>query len=87
MFGWFKKKEVKKTELVLTEEEILLALANYAKTHEPNRDFSNKVAEVNSMMFNKNSSDPVIREAIMKAIDAWAEGLKTPKEFKEIFRR
>lgn len=82
MWKWFRKK----IEIEPTEEAILHALAQYA-LGEPNRDFCNKVAEVNTMMNNKAVSDPIQRDAIDKALKAWANKESTPVEYKSMFRK
>ena len=81
MFKWLKKK----IEIEPTQEAILFALAQYEQG-EPDRDFCNKVAEINTMMNNKDVADPIQREAIDKALKAWANKEATPIEYKSIFR-
>ena len=68
-----------------TEEAILYALAQYA-LNTPNRDFCNKVAEINTMMNNKDVADAIQAEAIDKALKAWAAKQPTPTEYKSLFR-
>ena len=81
MWKWLRKK----IEIEPTENAILFALAQYA-LGEPNRDFCNKVAEINTMMNQKNISDPIVKETINKAIAAWSEKRPTPPEYKALFR-
>ena len=84
---WFCRAMCTRVQKLDNEEELLRALVKYAQG-EVSLDVLAKVSEVitSVAMREKGKLDPIRKEALEKALEQWAVGGRTPREFRSMFR-
>jgi len=87
MKRWLCRAMCMKAQRIDNEEALLRAVVKYAQG-EVSLDVLAKVSEVitSVAMREKGKLDPIRKEALERALEQWAVGGKTPREFKSVFR-